>query len=159
MLQSKSLAALPRRVMFMAGATAALALAAMAFSGGAQARSDVSLSIDLGFPGAHIGVSNAYPVYQQPIYVQPQPVYYPPPPIYYQSQPIYYQQQPVYVQPAPVYYGRPHGWQKRHGHHDRDDDNRHGGYRDNGHPVQGHGPQPYVHGPQGFRPQGYYYGR
>ena len=148
MLQSKTaLAALPVRAMFMAGATAALALAAMAFSGGAQARSDVSLSIGLGFP-AQIGVTNAYPVYQ-PVYQQP--VYVQPAPVYYQPRPVYYQPQPVYVQPAPVYYGRPHGWHKRHGHHD--------GYGNNGYYVQSNGPQPYVHGPQGFRPQGYYYGR
>ncbi|MDP1742587.1 MAG: hypothetical protein Q8M51_04525 [Polaromonas sp.] len=148
MLQSTTLAALPKRALLMAGATAALALAAMAFSGGAQARSDVSFSVGVGLPGVHVGVSNAYPVYQ-PVYQQP---------VYVQPAPVYYQPQPVYVQPAPVYYGRPHGWHKRHGHHGRDDDNRHGGYRSNGHYVQSHGPQPYVHGPQGFKPQGYYYG-
>ena len=127
MLQSKTLATLPARAMLMAGAMAALALAAMAFSGGAHARSDVSVSIGFGFPGAQVGVTNAYPVYQQPVYVQPQVVYV-------QPAPVYYQQHPVYVQPAPVYYGHPHGWHKQHGHHDRDDDNRHGGYRHNGHP-------------------------
>ncbi len=148
MLPSITQSVLPRRAMFMAAATAALALAAMAFSGGAQARSDVSFSVGVGLPGVHVGVSNAYPVYQpvyqQPVYVQPAPVYYAP-------RPVYYQPQPVYVQPAPVYYGRPHGWHKRHGRHD---DDRHNGYH-----VQSHGSQPYVHGPQGFRPQGYYYGR
>lgn len=151
MLQSTIQSASPVRKMLMAGAAAALAVAAMGFAGGAQARSDVQFSVGVVLPGAHVGVGNAYPVYQQPVYVQPAPVYYQPRPVYYQPQPIYYQPQPVYVQPAPVYYGRPHGWHKRHGHHD---DNRH-----NGHQVQSHGSQPYVHGPHGFRPQGYDYGR
>lgn len=63
-------------------------------------------------------------------------------PVYVQPALVYYQPQPVYVQPAPVYYGRPYGHKKHHGH-------GHGHYRQ----------QAYVHGPHGFRPPGYYYGR
>ena len=144
MLQSTIQSASPVRKMLLAGAAAALAVAAMGFAGGAQARSDVQFSVGVVLPGAQIGVGNAYPVYQQPVYVHPAPVYY-------QPRPVYYQPQPVYVQPAPVYYGRPHGWHNRHGHHN---DNHHNGYQ-----VQSYGSQPYVHGPHGFRPQGYYYGR
>ncbi|MDI1274170.1 MAG: hypothetical protein PSV33_11430 [Polaromonas sp.] len=131
--------------MLMAGAAAALAVAAMGFAGGAHARSDVQFSVGVVLPGAQIGVTNAYPVYSQPVYVQPRPVYVQPAPVYYQPAPVYYQPRPVYVQPAPVYYGRPHGWNKRHGHHGRDDDRR-GGYRQGGYYVQNQAP-------------GYYYGR
>ncbi|HQR98279.1 MAG TPA: hypothetical protein PK060_06265 [Polaromonas sp.] len=119
----------------MAGAAAALAIAAMGFAGGAHARSDVQFSVGVVLPGAQIGVTNAYPVYAQPVYVQPPPVYMQPRPVYVQPAPVYYQPRPVYVQPAPVYYGRPHGWHKRHGRHGRDDDRR-GGYRQGGYYVQ-----------------------
>jgi PXPV repeat (3 copies) len=158
MLQSVIQTASPVRKMLMAGAAAALAVAAMGFSGGAQARSDVQFSVGVVLPGAQIGVTNAYPVYNPPVYVQPAPVYYQPRPIYYQPRPVYVQPAPIYVQPAPVYYGRPHGWHKRHGHH-RDDHDRGHGYGRGGHYVQSAVPQPYVHGPQGYRPPGYYYGR
>ncbi|MEO8020766.1 hypothetical protein [Polaromonas sp.] len=125
MLKSTVQAASPRRTILMAGATAALALAALGFGGAAQARSDVQFSVGVALPGAQIGVSNAYPVYSQPVYhpqpvyVQPQPVYYPPRPVYYQPAPVYYQPQPVYYQRPPVYiappvYYRGHGY--RHGH-------------------------------------------
>lgn len=149
MLKTTVQAAPSRKSMLMAGAAAALAAVAMGFAGGAHARSDVQFSVGVGLPGAQIGVTNAYPVYAQPVYVQPQPVYVQPrpvyvqpAPVYYQPAPVYYQPRPVFVQPAPVYYGRPHGWHKRHGHHgrhDRDDDDRRGDYRHGGYYVQNHG--------------------
>jgi PXPV repeat (3 copies) len=106
------------RPLIVSGACAVLAMAAMAFSGNASARDDVSFSVGIGLPGVSIGASNAYPVYggyPQPVYVQPAPVYVQPAPVYvqprpvYRAQPIYVQPAPVYVQPGPVYYGRP-GW-------------------------------------------------
>lgn len=149
MLKTTVQAAPSRKSMLMAGAAAALAAVAMGFAGGAHARSDVQFSVGVVLPGAQIGVTNAYPVYAQPVYVQPQPVYVQPrpvyvqpAPVYYQPAPVYYQPRPVFVQPAPVYYGRPHGWHKRHGHHgrhDRDDDDRRGDYRHGGYYVQNHG--------------------
>ena len=138
MLKTTVQAAPSRKPMLMAGAAAALAIAAMGFAGGAHARSDVQFSVGVVLPGAQIGVTNAYPVYSQPVYVQPQPVYVQPRPVYVQPAPVYYQPRPVYVQPAPVYYGRPHGWNKRHGHHGRDD-HRRGGYRQGGYYVQNQG--------------------
>ena len=138
MLKTTVQAAPSRKPMLMAGAAAALAIAAMGFAGGAHARSDVQFSVGVVLPGAQIGVTNAYPVYAQPVYVQPPPVYMQPRPVYVQPAPVYYQPRPVYVQPAPVYYGRPHGWNKRHGHHGRDDDRR-GGYRQGGYYVQNQG--------------------
>lgn len=116
----------PRRTILMAGATAALALAALGFGGAAHARSDVQFSVGVVLPGAHIGVSNAYPVYSQPVYVQPQPVYYPPQPVYVQPRPVYYQPQPVYYHRPPVYYAPPvyyRGGHRGHGH----------GHRSHGH--------------------------
>lgn len=149
MLKTTVQAAPSRKSMLMAGAAAALAAVAMGFAGGAHARSDVQFSVGVVLPGAQIGVTNAYPVYAQPVYVQPQPVYVQPrpvyvqpAPVYYQPAPVYYQPRPVFVQPAPVYYGRPHGWHKRHGHHgrhDRDDDDHRGDYRHGGYYVQNHG--------------------
>ncbi|MEO6016744.1 MAG: hypothetical protein ABIP46_05770 [Polaromonas sp.] len=103
------------RTVAMAGVAATLALAAMGFAGAAQARDNVSFSVGIGVPGVAVGVTNAYPVYQQPVYVQPAPVYYQPAPVYYRPAPVYYQPAPVYVAPQPVYYGRPHGWHGRHG--------------------------------------------
>jgi len=152
MLQSTIQAASPARKMLMAGASAVLAVAAMSFAGGAQARGDVQFSVGVNLAGAHFGVTNAYPIYSPPVYVQPAPVYYEP-------QPIYYQSRPVYVQPAPVYFDRPHGWHKRHGHHGDHSDRGHHGYRRGSDHVQSALPQPYVHGPHGYRPRGYYYGR
>jgi hypothetical protein len=118
----------------MAGATAALAFAALGFSGGAYARNDVSFSVGVGLPGVQVGVTNGYPMYSaQPVYVQPQPVYVQPRPVYMQPAPVYMQGPPVYVAPAPVYYGRPYGWDRRHGHHGRVEiDNRRGGHRHGG---------------------------
>lgn len=146
MLKTTIQAAPSRKPMLMAGAAAALAIAAMGFASGAHARSDVQFSVGVVLPGAQIGVTNAYPVYAQPVYMQPQPVYVQPrpvyvqpAPVYMQPAPVYYQPRPVYVQPAPVYYGRPHGWNKRHGHHGRGDDDRRGGYRQGGYYVQNQG--------------------
>lgn len=95
-----------RNLVLMAGAAAALAIAAMGFAGAAHARSDVQFSVGVVLPGAQVGVTNAYPVYSQPVYAQPQPVYYPQQPVYRQPQPVYYPQQPVYYQPRPVYHVR-----------------------------------------------------
>lgn len=139
------------RSMIVSGASALLAMAAMAFSSAADARGDVSFSVGIGLPGVQIGVDNAYPVYggypqpvyaqPQPVYVQPQPVYVQPATVYVQPQPvfrprpIYVQPAPVYAVPAPIYYSRP-GWDghRRHGHgrgyergydrSDREDDDR-----------------------------------
>jgi hypothetical protein len=120
------------RSLALAGAAATLAVAAMGFAGAAQARDNVSFSVGIGVPGVQVGVTNAYPVYQQPVYVQPAPVYYQPAPVYYPR--------PVYVVPQPVYYGRPHG-------------HRHGG----GYYVQA--PRPgYGYGP-GYRAAPVYYQR
>jgi hypothetical protein len=88
------------------GAAAALALAAFGFAGAAQARDNVTFSVGVAAPGVAVGVTNgypAYPVYQQPVYVQPAPVYYQPAPVYY-PRPVY-RPAPVYYQPAPIYYG------------------------------------------------------
>lgn len=123
MLKTTVQATPSRKPMLMAGAAAALAIAAMGFAGGAHARSDVQFSVGVVLPGAQIGVTNAYPVYSQPVYTQPvyaQPVYVQPPPVYY-PQPVYYQPRPVYharrppvyVVPAPVYY---RGGHRGHGH-------------------------------------------
>lgn len=106
------------------GAAAALALAAFGFAGAAQARDNVTFSVGVAAPGVSVGVTNGYPVYQQPVYVQPAPVYYQPAPVYY-PRPVY-RPAPVYYAPAPVYYGpryypRPvyyqqHGGHRGHGH-------------------------------------------
>ena len=85
------------------GAAAALALASLGFAGAAQARDNVTFSVGVAAPGVHVGVTNGYPVYQQPVYVQPAPVYYQPAPVYY-PRPVY-RPAPVYYAPAPVYYG------------------------------------------------------
>ena len=77
------------RSVFLAGATATLALAAMSFAGSAHARDNVFWSVGMGAPGVSLNVGNAGPVYMQ--------------------------SQPVYVQPEPVYYARPYGWNRRHG--------------------------------------------
>ena len=87
------------RALLMAGAAAVLSVAALGFSTGAHARSDINFSVGVSTPGVVIGVSNAYPVYTAPVYGQP---------VYgYQPQPVYVQPAPVYVQPRPVYRPRP----------------------------------------------------
>ncbi len=107
---------------------ATLAVAAFGFAGAAQARDNVSFSVGIGVPGVQVGVTNAYPVYSQPVYVQPAPVYVQPAPVYVQPRPVYYGPQPVYYAPQPVYV-RP---------------GRHHGHRGNGYYVQaprhGYGP-------------------
>jgi hypothetical protein len=96
----------------VAGAAAALALAAMGFASSAQARDNVYWSVGVGSPGVAFNVGNVGSVY-----VEPQPVYIQPRPVYVQPAPVYYQPAPVYVQPQPVYYARPYGWNRRHGGH------------------------------------------
>src|ERR1035437_5081682 len=80
------------RPVFVAGATVALALAAMSFAGSAHARDNVFWSVGVGAPGVSLNVGNAG--------------------VYMQAQPVYVQPAPVYYQPQPVYYGR--GWNRRH---------------------------------------------
>ena len=102
------------RSVFMAGATAALALAALSFAGSAQARDNVFWSVGLGAPGVSLNVGNAGPVYMQaqpvyqPVYVEPAPVYY------YQPRPVFVRPAPIYVQPQAVYYDRPYRSHRRH---------------------------------------------
>jgi len=116
------------RAMLMAGAAAVLSVAALGFSTGAHARSDVSFSVGIAAPGVVIGASNAYPVYTSPVYGQP--VYgYQNQPVYVQPQPVYrpypvYMQAPVYVAPPPVYYRGGH--HRHHGHGHRGHGHRHG---------------------------------
>jgi len=97
------------RSVFLTGATAALALAAMSFAGSAQARDDVFWSVGVGAPGVSLNMSNAGPVF-----MQAQPVYFQPAPIYYQPRPVLVRPVPIYLQRQPLYYGHPHGW-SRHG--------------------------------------------
>lgn len=137
MIQSITRSVSSTRALLMAGAAAVLSVAAMGFSSGAHARSDINFSVGVSTPGVVIGVSNAYPVYTAPVYGQPvygyqqQPVYVQPQPVYVQPRPVYrprpiYVQAPMYVAPPPVYY--------RGGHH-----YRHHGHRDRGHRGHGHG--------------------
>ena len=164
-----------KRSALIAGATAALAMAAMGFACSAEARGDVQFSVGVGLPGISVGVSNAYPVYgghpqpvyvePAPVYVQPRPVYVQPAPIYYAPPPVYYRPLPVYVQPVPIYYDRPHGWQGRHGsYRDHAGDGRHDGRRD-GHYRDRNGdgrPDGYCgayNGPRGYAPAPVYYQR
>ena len=133
------------RSVFLAGAAATLAIAAMAFAGGAQARDNLTFSVGIASPGVQVGVTNAYPVYQQPVYVQPAPVYVQPRPVYVQPAPIYvprpvYYAPPVYVAPQPVY----QSW----GHHKRHRDNgRHLGHQG----YQGYQSYQGHHGYQGYQ--------
>ena len=121
------------RTLLMAGAAAVLSVAALGFSTGAHARSDINFSVGVAVPGVVVGVSNAYPVYTSPAYGQP--VYgYQQQPVYVQPQPVYrprpvYVQAPIYVAPPPVYY--------RGGHHYRHDGHR--GHRGHGHGGHRHG--------------------
>ena len=82
----------------------AVVLAGIGFAGAAQARDNVSFSVQFGQP------AYAYPVYSQPqvVYVQPQPVYVQQAPVYVQPAPVYYQgPQVIYGAPQPVTYGYP----------------------------------------------------
>ncbi|NDP40259.1 MAG: hypothetical protein GZ093_16185 [Rhodoferax sp.] len=103
-------ATMANRSVFLAGATATLAIAALTFTGSAKARDNVYWSVGVGAPGVSLSVGNAGPVYGYA-----QPVYFEPEPIYYQPRPVYVRPAPIYVQPLPVYYGRPNGWNQRHG--------------------------------------------
>jgi hypothetical protein len=89
---------------------ATLVVAAFGFAGAAQARDNVSFSVGIGVPGVQVGVTNAYPVYQQPVYVQPAPVYVQPRPVYYGPPPVYVAPQPVYYAPPPRHRHRPGGY-------------------------------------------------
>jgi len=98
------------RSVFMAGATAALALAALSFAGSAKARDDVYWSVGMGAPGVSLNVGNAGPVY-----MQAPPVYYQAAPVYYQPRPVLVRPAPIYYQPQAVYYDRPYRSHRRHG--------------------------------------------
>ena len=104
-------AIMDNRSVFMAGATAVLALAALSFAGSAQARDNVFWSVDVGAPGVSLNVGNAGPVYMQaqPVYVEPAPVYY------YQQRPVFVRPAPFYLQPQAVYYDHPYRSHRRHG--------------------------------------------
>ena len=104
------IAIMPSRSVFLAGATATVAMVALVFADSAQARDNVYWSVDVGAPDVSLNVGNAAPAYGYA-----QPVYFEPEPIYYQSRPVYVRPAPIYVQPLPVYYGRPYGWNQRHG--------------------------------------------
>lgn len=110
------------RPLLMVSAATVLTVAALGFSSGAHARGEMGFSVGVSTPGVVIGVSNAYPVYTAPVYDYHQQPAYRPHPVYVQA--------PIYVAPPPVYY--------RGGHHYRDDDNGHRGYRSDGH-GRGHG--------------------
>ncbi len=118
----------PKHSALVAGAAAALALAAMGFAGAAQARDNVYWSVGVGSPGVAVNVGNAFPVYSQPA------------PVYVQALPVYVQAQPVFVQPRPYYYGQPqvvymspgrhNGWYGQHGREHEERHEHHGGDRD-----------------------------
>ena len=91
-------------------AASTLALAGLGFAGAAQAGNEVYWNVGVGSPGVQLGVSNAPPVYYQPVYVQPYPVYVAPPQV------VYVRPAPIYV--APTYYGP--GWGHGHRHHKKD---------------------------------------
>ena len=120
------------RMAMISGVAATLAVAAMGFTGTAQARDNVYWSVGVGTPGAVVNVGNALPVYSQPqvIYTPPPVVYTQPAPVYVQPRPYYYgQPQVVYTQPQVVYGhpGKRHGWHKKHK-YDHDDGHRGHGY-------------------------------
>src|SRR5512133_3158250 len=85
------IAIMPSRSVFLAGATATLAMAALVFADSAQARDNVYWSVGVGAPGVSLNVGNAGPAYG---YAQP---------VYFEPEPIYYQPSPVYVRPAAIY--------------------------------------------------------
>lgn len=81
------------RSVYATATAVVLSVAALGFTGAAQAHVDVSVGI--GFPGIAIGVPG-------PVYVAPPPVYYQPAPVYVRPQ-VYYGPPPVVVAPYPVY--------------------------------------------------------
>ncbi len=94
-------------------AGAALAFAALAGTGAAQAR-DVYWSVGVQSPGVAMGFANT-----PPVVVASGPVYYaPPPPVVYAPRPIYHAAPPVVVVPSHRYYGNPHyrHYDKHRGH-------------------------------------------
>ncbi len=121
------------RTLLTGSGIAAVALAAVAFTGTANA-GDVYWSVGVhAAPGVNVGVSNApRPYYGRPVVVAPPvyqaypaPVYYPAPqpvynqvPVYYPPAPVYYRPPAVYV-PPPVYYrpGYGHGYGRGHWDH------------------------------------------
>ncbi len=141
------------RSIALAGAAAALAVAAMGFAGAAQARSNVFWSVGVGAPGAMLNVGNVGSVYQpsavyvqpQPVYVQPQSVYVQPAPVYYPTRQVYVRPAPIYMAPQQIYYGGPpygHGYGYRH--HD-------GRYVEAPRPVYGAGYAPAYYRRDGYR--------
>lgn len=62
----------------------------------AQARTDVSISIGVGLPGAAV-------VYPAPVHLPPRPVFLPAPPALLAPPPVFLPAPPVYVQPVPPY--------------------------------------------------------
>lgn len=153
MESSKHIGRKTNRSIAVSSVMAACALAAIGFTASAQARDNVYWSVGVGSPGVSVGVTNArpvfaQPVYAQPVYVQQQPVYVQPRPVYVQPEPVYVQPRPYYVQQEPVYVvPERHHWHRSHHQYQ------------NGYYVQSAAPGPWVHGPQGFQPPGYYYGR
>lgn len=115
------------------GAVTFLLLGALAASG-AQARTDIGISLGLPLPG--VVVSPGYqvaPAYgPPPIYYEPQPIYRPPP-VYYEPRPVY--RPPVYFQPPPVQYVPAPGFVPYYAPRPRYDDDRgyRHGYRDRDH--------------------------
>lgn len=128
-------------------AAAALAFAVFGAASSAHARSDVTFSIGIHVPGAHVVVA---PVYVPPreahprVYVQPRPVYVQPRPVFVQPRPVFVQPRPVFVRPrqafvqppvASRHYRNGNSWRRaqwerarKHGH--RDQGGKHGGRRD-----------------------------
>lgn len=85
----------------------ALAAGSLAFTGAAQAGSDLSWSLTVGTPGVVVGVMPPAPVYYgAPVYVQPYPVY--------RVQRRHYRSQPRVYHPRRSY--RHGGIAPRHGH-------------------------------------------
>ena len=107
-------------------AGAALALAALAGVGTAQAHGDVVWSVGVQSPGISMGLANT-----QPVIVAATPSYYAPPPGYYAPR-------PVYVVPShrgrydkrhhKHYYKHHHKHHKHHKHHRHDRHDRHDRY-------------------------------
>jgi hypothetical protein len=106
-----------KRLLWTTGAFAGMSAASLAHAGG-----PVYYSVDAAVaPGVNLGVSNVPPpaYYPQPVYVQPAPVLVAPRPVYVVPQPVYVQR-PSYV----VEYES----EGRHGHWDREHEERHRGH-------------------------------
>lgn len=83
----------------------AVALAAAAPLGAAQAHGNVAIRVDT--PDFGIRIGTPFPVYAPPVVVAPAPVYAPPPVIYTPPPRVVYAPPPRVIVPAPVYYGPP----------------------------------------------------